>query len=171
MPWYSVSDGQTPNMGWDGHGSGGGTSSGEWETRTDPGDAVAFAIEQGGKLRVIGPLPTRAVRSRTWTTRVAPPLTAAAPAHPPLRPAQEASVAGSAPAPSASRAPGALEQGMRTRSWQPIVGPPQPTSCGHGRQTRRAREPSRPWHGGSQLTSPTTWHGGGADWSLGSGGS
>ena len=40
---------QTQDVEWDGHGSGGGTDSGEWETRLNPGDAVAFAIEQGGR--------------------------------------------------------------------------------------------------------------------------
>ena len=50
-----VGEEQTPSVEWDGHGSRGGTDRGEWETRINPGDAVAFAIEQGGKLRVIGP--------------------------------------------------------------------------------------------------------------------
>ena len=43
-----VGEEQTPSVEWDGHGSGGGTDSGEWETRSSPGDAVAFAIEPGG---------------------------------------------------------------------------------------------------------------------------
>ena len=48
-------DEQPPRVEWDGHGSGGGEAEGGWETRLNPGDAVAFAIEQGGSIRVIGP--------------------------------------------------------------------------------------------------------------------
>ena len=48
-------DGQAQSIEWGGHGSGGGAVGGEWETRLNPGDAVAFAIEQGGRVRVIGP--------------------------------------------------------------------------------------------------------------------
>ena len=47
-------DEQARGIEWDGHGSGGGAVGGEWGTRLNPGDAVAFAIEQGGRVRVIG---------------------------------------------------------------------------------------------------------------------
>ena len=43
------------NFFWDEHGSGGDTASGDWETRLDPGDAIAFAVEPGGRVRVVGP--------------------------------------------------------------------------------------------------------------------
>ena len=48
-------DEQAQGVEWDGHGFGGGAVGGEWETRLNPGDAVAFAIEQRGRVRVIGP--------------------------------------------------------------------------------------------------------------------
>ena len=52
----SGDDEQPPNVEWDGHGSGGDAVGAGWETRLmNPGDAVAFAIEQGGRVRVIGP--------------------------------------------------------------------------------------------------------------------
>ena len=51
----SGGDEQAQGVEWDGHGSGGGAVGGDWETRLNPGDAVAFAIEQGGRVKVIGP--------------------------------------------------------------------------------------------------------------------
>ena len=40
---------------WDEHGDGGAAASDAWETRLDPGDAVAFAVEPGGTVKVTGP--------------------------------------------------------------------------------------------------------------------
>ena len=48
-------DEQPLDIEWDGHGSGGGEGEGGWETRLNPGDAVAFATEQGGRVTVVGP--------------------------------------------------------------------------------------------------------------------
>ena len=230
-----VGEEQAQSVEWDGHGSGSGTDSGERETRINPGDAVAFAIEQGGKIRVIGPgevadiafasrapvviaLPwteggqgaTRDVRAwvrvevdgivrGAWISRARtatrtpgggvdnstteeggaepgvddPGCTPAGSGSAVPPPAEIGtggfSVAGSATASSALRALRAVEQGMRTRRWWWIVGLPQPSFCGHGHKARKAREPSRLWHDGFWLTWPTTWQGGGADQSLGSG--